>query len=138
MAEAGEGIEDDHSIPDNLRMLRRIPPDWIKDFRPGSDNFLQRKAKDGKGLSVTAWVVAGDLNNVSSEAPNFGVVSVTAGELRAADYKVTKAPLDGNPNHCECYGAPSRSKRKQLSRQARWVLPPAAHDPAHYGELLEF
>lgn len=131
-----DGVEDDGTIADDCRMLRRIPPGWIAAHRPDSSNFLE-KDKDS-GLSVTAWIIAEDLDIVLSEAPGFGVVCVDASDLRNAGYAIARRPLEGNDNHCECYGAPTKGARKQLSRLARWVAPPASHDPEPYGALEEF
>lgn len=125
--------EDDASISDESRMLRRIPPSWINEFRPDSSNFLEKDADEG--LSVTIWHGADDLRAVVDEQPNFGVVRVLASELRAAGYKLVRAPLAHNPNHCECYGAPGKGLRRVLAKAAVWVLPPAPHDPAPYGHL---
>ena len=127
------GIEDDASIPDDLRLLRRVHPQWICDFRPDSSNFKNKK--DGEGLSVTAWLSDEDLQATIAEEPTFGVVRTTAGELRAIGLKIVRAPLDDNPNHCECFGKPSKNAPRLVAKAAKWVRPPASHDPDPYGQL---
>jgi hypothetical protein len=129
-------IQDDASIADECRMLRRVHPDWVKDFRPDSSNFKNKRSDTG--LSVTAWVVDTDLSIVIDEAPRFGVICVDAADLRAAGYAIVRRPLDENGNHCECFGSPTGGARKELARIARWVKPPAEHDPAPYGALETF
>ena len=136
MSDAGDGIEDDMSIPDVCRMLRRVPPLRISDHRPNSDNFLERD--ENSGLSVTAWFSNADLDAVISEMPDFAVCSVLARELRAAGFKIKKVPIDGNPNHCECFGKITKSNRKHLARAARWVKVPSGEEAAPFGNLEAF
>jgi hypothetical protein len=133
MQELGAEHADDPSIPDECRMLRRIPPGWISDFRPERSNFEIRQPNEG--LSVTAWLAGADLDAVLAEAPNFGVVRVLAGELRAAGFKIVRMPEPGNPNHCECYGSTTKGGRKKLAVNSVWVAPPREHDHARYGAL---
>lgn len=128
-----EGHADDPSIPGDWRFLRRIHPHWIKSFRPESSNFESREA--GEGLSVTAWLTDADLEAVVSEEPSFGVVLVTAAQLRDAGYRIVRVPLDENPSHCECFGRITKGGKKQLARLALWVRIPAGHGPADYGDL---
>lgn len=129
-------VSDDTSIDDACRMLRRIPPGWISDFRPERSNFEIRQPH--VGLSVTAWLSDADLDAVLAEAPNFGVVRVTAGQLRAVGFIIVRVPEPENPNHCECYGAISKGDRKKLALASLWVRPPADHDPLPYGQLDTF
>ena len=131
-----QDLADDLSIPDDWRMLRRIPPAWIKDFQPESSNFSVRQPNEG--LSVTAWCDPSDLIAVQADAPSFGVVRVLAGELREAGFRIVRLPEPGNPNHCECYGNVSRAARRRLASAAVWVVPPAEHDPVPYGALESF
>lgn len=131
-----EGIEDDASVPDEQRFLRRIWPTWIHDFRPERSNFEIREPH--AGLSVTAWLSQADLVITIAEAPNCGVVSVTARQLRDAGYVICKVPLEQNPNHCECYGKPSKSARKQLAISSQWVSVPPEHVAEYYGDLVDF
>jgi hypothetical protein len=130
-----DGIEDDQSIADDCRMLRRIPPYWLKDFRPESSNFENREPDPKFGLSVTIWESEADLEAVIAEEPSFGVVCVTAGQLRAEGCAIVRRPLDQNPNHCECFGNPGHGARRRLAKSARWVHVPAGHDPDPYGPL---
>ncbi|MBF9150878.1 hypothetical protein [Novosphingobium jiangmenense] len=136
MQETGGEVSDDTSIDDDCRMLRRIHPAWINEFRPERSNFEIRRPH--VGLSVTAWLSDADLEAVLAEAPTFGVVRVTAGELRAAGFKIMRVPEPDNPNHCECYGAISKGDRKKLALASVWVRPPSEHDPASYGVLDAF
>lgn len=129
-------MEDDDTIPDECRMLRRIPPGWIAGHRPDSSNFKERQPDTG--LSVTAWIIADDLEAVMAEEPAFGVVCVNASDLRGAGYAITRSPLPGNDNHCECFGSPGQGARRRLARVARWVRPPQGHDPVPYGALEAF
>ena len=126
-------VEDDLTIADDAKLLRRIPPSWIKDARPDSSNFLEKDRSTG--LSVTLWESAGDLQAVVNEAPTFGIVRVTGRQLRDAGYRISRVPIEGNPNHCECYGRPSGSKRKGLATSSVWVVVPSGQDPAAYGDL---
>lgn len=134
MAGAGEGIEDDLSISNDALFLRRIPPTRIvKAPRPDSSNFEERDPTGG--LSVTLWEAEQHLHDTVAEKPVFGVVRVTAGELRAAGYLIVRRPLPDNPNHCECYGKPSTTRKRELSIGAKWVKLPDGADPAIFGPL---
>lgn len=132
MAEAD--IEDDTSILAAAKFLRRIPPNRLaQTLQPDSSNFEERS--DNTGLSVTLWETANDLEITAAEMPNFGIVSVTAALLREAGYAIVRVPLPDNPNHCECYGSPSKGKRRQLASNAKWVKLPEGYDPADFGCL---
>lgn len=135
-AEVPDGHKDDETIGPAQRMLRRIHPDWITRGRPERSNFEVRK--EGEGLSVTAWLSPQDLAEALVEAPTFGVVRVLASELRLAGFVIVRVPLPNNANHCECYGAPSKSQRKALAVGAAWVASPADHEPESYGSLESF
>lgn len=136
MVDQADQPEDDPSIGDDWRMLRRIPPGWVSRYRPESSNFEIRS--QGEGLSIVAWIEEEDLPRTLSEEPAFGVVVVSAGELRAAGYAIVKVPLDGNPNHCECYGSPTHGQRRQLAKAARWASLPQGAEPDGFGALEAF
>lgn len=131
---AASDIEDDASIQDAARLLRRVPPNWVADGpRPEKSNFEERSS--GHGLSVTLWESQADLDATVAERPEFGVIFVTAGQMREAGFSIVRVPIDGNPNHCECYGAPTPSKRRKLAVEAKWVKVPVGFDPEKFGEL---
>jgi hypothetical protein len=135
---AGDEIEDDLSISDDVRMLRRIPPtnSWIANHRPSSSNFEVRAP--GEGLSVTAWLASTDLEDVLRKNSDFGVICVTAAQLRAVGFKLIRVSLEGNLNHCECYGKPTHGQRRRLANLARWVVVPGDYDPEDYQDLEQF
>lgn len=134
MAGGGACEEDDDTIVGDQLFLRRIPPHWITDARPGSDNFKLRSGE--AGLSVTLWEGDEDFTATEAEQPTFGIVAVTASELRAAGYAISRRPLDENPNHCECTGKAGQGSRRKLARGARWVKPPHGHNAELFGTLF--
>jgi len=84
---------------------------------------------------VTLWESEGDLEATVEEKPSFGIVRVTAAQLREAGFAIARKPLDHNPNHCECFGKPNQKRRSALSKVAVWVKPPDDCDAADFGEL---
>jgi hypothetical protein len=99
-----------------------VPPSGLKGNRPDSGNFRNREV--GFGLSVTLWAGDGDLEDIRRDNEHCGVVTIVAADARALGLMIARAPLEGNPNHCELFPAISGGRRKLLGNASEWVVYP--------------
>jgi hypothetical protein len=126
---SGDVDDDDVSIPDEMRVLRRIPPGMTapKDAnsrRPSSDNFCN-DPEDGSGTSVDLWDGTEDPLASLEGHDGFGLVSITVGEIRATGLGVCPAPLDDNPRHAVIQGRKTDGIMRRLARASVWIREPA-------------
>jgi hypothetical protein len=122
VASLPEWAVDAGDIPDSACLLRRVPPSGLKDGQPDSGNFRNREV--GFGLSVTVWTGDADLQDVLRGNEHCGVVTIVAADARALGLIIARAPLEGNPNHCELFPAPSQGRRNLLRNACEWVVYP--------------
>lgn len=136
MATGAENSVDDPSIEDHEKLLRRVHPDLVKPTgEPDSSNF--KDDPGGIGTSVTVWRSGVDLERVTQGNPDFGVIRIRAGEARAEALGFVFTFEEGNPNHCEMFGARTAGKQKRLRNKARWVRYPASYPEHLKGPLDE-
>lgn len=132
MASPPELAVDADDIPDNACLLRRVPPQWVNGARPDTSNFCNKEV--GFGLSVTLWAGDSDLEDVLRDHEYCGLVTIVAADARALGLIISRAPLDGNPNHCELFPTATKGRQNLLRNAAEWVvypeiIPPEQREP---------
>lgn len=123
MTDLPDWAVDADDIPGNVCLLRRVPLHALKGARPDSSNF--RNKEDGHGLSVTLWTSHSDLEDIRRNHEDCGVVTIVAHDARALGLIIVRAPLEGNPNHCELFPAISKGRQNLLRNASEWVVYPA-------------
>ena len=125
---ADDDIVDDPSIPNESELWRRIaPPQWKPDsnhprgFRPTSDMF-----NDDELSVVIATECTGGIDTLLAGHLGFGVAAFTAGEVRAFEWGVVRAPDTLLPGHAHVLGKKGRRARKTLAMSCRVLREPAA------------
>src|SRR6478752_1384431 len=114
-------IEDESSIPNDLKLYRRIRPD-VHMVRDDNNNCCRvssgafRQPEMSVVLHDTLLELGqGPQNVVSDDEPY--LVSLTAAQAREAGQAVCRKPLADDPAHGEVIGSKgSSSRRKQLLR----------------------
>jgi hypothetical protein len=130
----GDIFRDDPSIPDDMRVLHRIPPGRVVEAedRPNSSNF--DNSRDGSGTSVDLMEDEEQPTRTLADFPDFGLVSITVGELRALNLGVVRDPIKGddqnkpNDKHALIQGNKKKAKQK-IARQCKWITYPAKPEP---------
>ena len=119
--------QDDPTIAEGEVLLRRVHPAQIVSDEAGQPRISSAAFKDPE-LSV-------DLHSVLSEAgysvnftlrdhPAYGLASITAGQVRAANQLVCRDPLPSNPAHALVVGNKTSSVARQLAKLANLVVIP--------------
>ena len=121
-------IED---IPDAAVLWRRIPskPGWIVpvgdagDRRPSSGAF--EDDQDGSSMSMYLEGHGNEVADVLRDHESYGLVALTAGQLRELGLTIVSQPEPGFPSHVEVEGNKTHGLRSKLAKRCRWVvLPP--------------
>jgi hypothetical protein len=112
-------VVDAPEIAGPIRLLRRVPEMLVHSGRIEKSVFDERAP--GCGLSVTIWESPRDLDDILRGHENFGVVSVPASAFREHNVIIARAPLDGNPNHCEIFPRLTGGQQKKLRAVTKWV-----------------
>jgi hypothetical protein len=134
--------QDDLSIVDSWRLLRRIPlivggihPQIVLNentnrYEPSSLAF-NHHPDDPRAFSVhiEPVLIANGLTiqDVLIDASKFAVVGFTAGQVRACQQVINRKPLPGEPAHAHVIGGKKNSIRGKLKKCAVWVIPPPAN-----------
>ena len=126
----GDVFADDDSIPDDARLLRRIPPGHVAKNtptrRPQSDCF--KNSPDGSGISVAVWEEEEQPENLLSDTPTpgYGIGWITAGDVREQGLGVVPDPIDTDPHHALIQGMrKSHNKiRRKLAEAFQWFRRP--------------
>lgn len=124
---------DDPSVRDHIRPLRRVPPyhfhfdENLGCLRPSSAAF--EDDKDGDPMSVYREDViqreGDDLARVLKGHDGYGLVALTAGQVRSKNQTVFPDPLPEESSHARLCGPKPKSTRRWFAQQAKWVvLPP--------------
>lgn len=129
-----EEFPDDPEILNVDQMLRRIPPfhivpdDNSRGRRPSSAAF--EDDDDGQPMSVYRRTVidttGGNIERVMVGHTGYGLVGLSAGDLRSRDQTVNSDPLEDELAHAVVCGAKTHGNRKFFSRQSVWVIVPPA------------
>ncbi len=129
--------DDDPTIPDRERLLRRVPPNlmiWNENtaaWEASTGAFSN--SSDGSGMSVS---LSGGLRaeGLSDEEAlrgyeGFGLVAITAGLARAQDQGVIRNPTTSDAAHAEVVGRKTKRVKKAFKRNAVWVVGPVPSKP---------
>jgi hypothetical protein len=121
--QSGDIFDDDPSIPANTKILRRIPAFHYHapEDRPASPAF--NNSPDGSGTSVDIMASDEQCAKTLQGHEDFGLVSLTVGQIRSVGLGIKRAPVDGNPQHAILLGPKKRVGRK-LAMMAVWVKRP--------------
>lgn len=113
-------------------MLRRVPPkQFIFDqnmgrLRPSSATF--EDDDDGSPMSMYRRTVidatGGNVERVMVGHVGYGLVGLSAGDLRSRDQTVHSDPLNNEPAHAVICGPKTESNRKFFYRRSVWVIAP--------------
>ena len=128
---------DDPGCADEVRLLRRIPK-WHVCYdknsgciRPSSAAF--EDDQDGSPMSVYRQdVIDGEGDEparVLVGHEGYGLVSITAGQVRAKDQTVCSDPLPDESAHVLVCGSKTRSIRRWLAKRAEWVVESPPPEP---------
>jgi hypothetical protein len=130
--ECQQNFPDDPDIQDGHEMLRRIPPwhivaDANSGFRrPSSAAF--EDDNDGSPMSMYRRTVidatGGNIERVMVGHLGYGLVGVSAGDLRSRDQTIHSDPLPEEPSHAVVCGPKTDSNRKFFYRRSVWVIMP--------------
>ena len=125
MSEVRPSTPEDELADDTI-LWRRVHPRLVKrdaqSVRPVSGVFLD--ANDEMSLHRASET---DLATIRAGYPEFGVVEVTAGQLRAlADLNVVSNPLENDASHALAKGKVKKSQAKKLAKAVTWVVEPEA------------
>jgi hypothetical protein len=116
--------QDDRDIPDETILWRRVAPGQVvvdDDGRVRPTSVVFQDHENGTPMSV-AIAAETTLERVLAGHPGFGVVALTAGEVRAQGQGVSRAPLDDEPAHAEVFGIKPKKVSRHLARISRWVV----------------
>lgn len=131
-ARCQQEFPDDPAIQDADQMLRRIPP-WhiVPDAnsggrRPSSAAF--EDDDDGAPMSMYRRTVidatGGNFKRVMVGHIGYGLVGLSAGDLRGRDQTVHSDPLEDEPAHAVICGPKTDGNRKFFYRRSVWVVAP--------------
>lgn len=135
--------DDPQTIPDRVRLFRRINPNWIvydynkNEWRPSSQNF--QDSQDGTPMSVFAENIATE----HEEKPRDFLLgswsawflgAVTAGWMRECGQSVyldlhNQEPDDVHPSHAAVEGPKPSKHRGKLAKFFEWIEPPERLPP---------
>lgn len=125
---------DDAEIPDDAVLLRRVAPAQMDrdGNRVTSNAFNDITDRDTGARAVSVFVQAEieklgvSLADMVAEHEGFGVVAITAGEVRALGLGVTWEPNDRayGPAHAHINGGKPKGVRRALATASRQVLWP--------------
>ena len=123
---------DDPDTHNADQMLRRVPPwhfvpdDNSGSLRPSSAAF--EDDDDGSPMSMHRRTVidstGGHIERLMVGHIGFGLVGLSAGDLRSRDQTVHSDPLDDEPAHALICGTKTDSNRRFFRRQSVWVIAP--------------
>lgn len=125
-------FEDDKTIPDNERLLRRLPPSWMIRDSSSGERVISSAAFKDQSLSICIESTMTRDGRSPIDAirayPGYGLASVTAGQSRSLRQSVARDPTPTEPAH----GIISGKKKaghvaNKLAQLAVWVHRPASN-----------
>lgn len=128
----GDEIADDDTILSDVKVLRRIAPQQItRDHsgpRPRSDVFSNHPS--GSGPSVDIWEEGRTPEDTLANHDDFGLISVTVGNIREQGLGVIRVPLEHNRHHAHIQGKKTHGKKRALARASTILKMPASTNEA--------
>lgn len=129
LEDCAKNFPDDPNVQDEVALLRRIPP-WhfhydekLGRMRPSSAAF--EDDSDGDPMSVYRSDVIeaeqGDILRVLIGHEGFGLVSLTAKQVRSQDQTVFSNPLPEEPSHAKVCGPKSARVRRGFACESQWI-----------------
>lgn len=123
---------DDNTIPNQAKLLRRIPPCFfIRDenlgrMRPSSAAFDDHP--DGSPMSV----VLADGVREAGRTPDsvlvgytdYALAMITAGTARECHQNIVRDPTPEEPAHAVVFGRKTKAVKRKFALEARWAIPP--------------
>ena len=114
----GGRLEDSQIIMRRVRDYEIITDSNDGPPRPASNAFIQ----DGPDGDVSVYLGAETTPaRITREYPGTYVAEVEIGHIRAQGLDVERAPISGDPGHCNITGRKSRGKARAIARNSRWA-----------------
>ncbi len=124
--------QDDPTILDEHILWRRIRPGWwhyddnLGRYRPNSDSF--KDSNDGSPMSVflseVALAAGQDAQSCLIGHGGYGLVFMTARDVRAAGMGISRAPKPGEEAHAFVFGKKTKGKSTMMARASDWLIEP--------------
>lgn len=127
-----QAVEDDLTISDGDKLLRRIPSSWrVRDHSRGSWRPTSQAFNDhpnGSSMSVHLLCVLEQSGNAAESVleghEGFGLVAITVKLVRDCGQAIRRVPAPNDPAHAEVVGPKTQSVRRRLARGATWLVEP--------------
>ena len=124
--------QDDPTIGNEVRLFRRIHPQWIvrdenlKCFRPSSQAF--NDSQDGSPMSVNREDILQQENKPPAELLaglyEWGLAALRTGTMRENGQGIAADPTPDEPSHALVFGPKPTKARKRIAKTAEWVIQP--------------
>ncbi len=119
---------DDVSIADTVLLWRRIHPEWyILDENTGGFRITSQAFQNYPETSEMSVCIADECASTEDLLvghDGFGIAALTAGQCRACDQVVVRAPEPELPAHCHVVGSKGRKQRRCLQKASAIVVEP--------------
>ena len=123
---------DDASIGNDVRLFRRIHPQWIvrddnlKCLRPSSQAF--NNSQDDTPMSVNREdILQQERREPATLLAGFNewaLAAIRAGTMREQGQGIASDPTPEEASHALVFGAKPSNVRKRIARSAEWVIEP--------------
>lgn len=114
----GGRLEDSQIVMRRVRDYEIIADSNDGPPRPSSNAFIQ----DGPDGDVSVYLESETTPaHITREYPGTYVAEVEIGVIRAQGLDVERAPISGDPGHCNITGRKSRGKARAIARNSRWA-----------------
>ena len=119
---------DDESVPQTAVLWRRIPKWHYKydeneaDYRPSTASF--EDDSDGSPMSSYLADECGEPAVALKGHQGFGLVALTAAQVRELGLKIVRMETPGPPGHVLVVGKKTDGVRKKLKKHCTWVKRP--------------
>lgn len=132
MATTEDGPEDDLSVANPTFLYRWVHPVHIRRTADGVQcrdgafqNFPNRETlRMSVVLDDTLRAQNREPASIVQGRPGFGLVAVTAGEVREEEQRVLRSALPQEPAHGDVWGQKAPARRRRLAELARWIIAP--------------
>jgi hypothetical protein len=136
--------DDQFAVPDDSRLVRYINPDEHLTALPDKNCYRLNSgafSPSSRSVDIYQGISVDLLDGMEKEGVTIsqqmskgtnlaGAVTVTAGDARRLGLMVGPDPRPGRPFHTAIWGRSgpaTQSQRRQLSRQAQWLIYPPSH-----------